>query len=156
MRTSCPHNLVWRLPERQIIPYCRQHGIAVIPYGTLGFGILTGKFGRELHFEPGDDRNDILFFQEPAWSAIYAAVEEMKAVAKEAGRPLHHLAIRWSLAQPGFVCALVGANSPAQAVENAAALAGDVPDWALARLTEISDRLMPLLPDEANPYKYYP
>jgi myo-inositol catabolism protein IolS len=152
-----PHSLIWRAPEREVIPYCQQHGISVIAYGAMGYGILTGKFTRKPFFQPEDDRSHrILFFQEPTWGVIYAAVEQMKAVALEVRRPLQHLALRWSLAQPGIVCALAGANSPAQAVQNAAALAGDVPAWALDRLTAISDALKKDIPPEANPYRFEP
>jgi aryl-alcohol dehydrogenase-like predicted oxidoreductase len=139
-----------------VIPYCHARGIGVITYGTIGYGILTGKFNRRLSFQPEDQRNTILFFQEPTWGAIYAAVEQMKAVAQAVRRPLLHLAIRWSLAQPGIVCALVGANTPAQAAENAAALQADIPDWALDRLTEISEAVKKDIPAEANPYCYTP
>ena len=152
-----PHSLIWRLPEREVIPYCRRRGIGVIAYGALGYGILTGKFPRQPVFKPEDDRHHgIFFFQQPAWGAIYTAVEQMKAVAQEAGRPLQQLAIRWSLAQPGLVCALAGANSPAQVEQNAAALAGEIPAWALDRLTAISDALQAHIPAEANPYRYEP
>ena len=141
-----PHSLVWRAPENE-----------VIPYGVMGYGILTGKFGRKPYFQPEDDRSHrILFFEEPTWGAIYTAVEQMKAVAQEVRRPLQHLALRWSLAQPGIVCALAGANSPAQAVQNAAALEGEVPAWALDRLTAISDALKKDIPPEANPYRFEP
>jgi len=151
-----PHSLLWRAREREVIPYCQSRGIGVITYGVMGYGILTGKFNRTLSFQAEDQRNTILFFQEPTWGAIHAAVEQMKAVAQEVGRPLLHLAIRWSLAQPGIVCALAGANSPAQASQNAAALQEDVPAWALDRLTEISDALAQQIPPEANPYRFEP
>lgn len=49
-----PHSLLWRSPERDAIPYCRAHGIGVITYGTIGYGILTGKFERKLSFQPED------------------------------------------------------------------------------------------------------
>ncbi len=148
-----PHSLLWRFPESDVIPYCRQRGIGVITYGTIGYGILTGKFNRKLSFQADDQRNTILFFQEQVWKAIYPAVEQMKATAKEIERPLLHLVIRWSLVQPGIVCALVGANSPAQAAENAAALAGEIPAWALERLTDISAALKEDIPAVANPYE---
>jgi myo-inositol catabolism protein IolS len=152
-----PHSLIWRAPEREVIPYCQQRGIGVIAYGAMGYGILTGKFTRNPFFQPEDDRSHrVLFFEEPTWGAIYAAVEQMKAVAQEVRRPLQHLALRWSLAQPGIVCALAGANSPAQAVQNAAALEGEVPAWALDRLTAISDGLKKDIPAEANPYRFEP
>ncbi len=89
-----PHSLLWRSPENDTIPYCREHGIGVITYGTIGYGILTGKFERKLSFQPDDQRNTILFFQEPTWGAIHAALEQMKAVAREVQRPLLHLVIR--------------------------------------------------------------
>jgi myo-inositol catabolism protein IolS len=152
-----PHSLIWRAPEREVIPYCQQHGIGVVAYGAMGYGILTGKFSRNPSFPPEDDRNHkILFFQEPTWGAIYAAVEKMKTVAQEIGRPLQHLALHWSLAQPGIVCALAGANNPAQVAQNAAALEGEIPGWALDRLTEISDTLLWKIPAVANPYGYMP
>jgi myo-inositol catabolism protein IolS len=152
-----PHSLLWRARESDVIPYCRQHGIGVIAYGPLGYGILTGKFGRKPSFRPEDDRSyRILFFEEPTWGAIYTAVEQMKTVAQEIQRPLLHLVIRWSLAQPGIVCTLAGANSPAQVAQNAAALQGEVPAWALERLTAISDALKKDIPAEANPYKFEP
>jgi aryl-alcohol dehydrogenase-like predicted oxidoreductase len=151
-----PHSLLWRWRESDVIPYCRSHGIGVIVYGALGYGILTGKFERRLSFQADDQRNTILFFQEPAWGAIHAAVEQMKLVAQEVGRPLLHLVLRWSLAQPGIVCALAGANSPNQAAQNAAALDGEIPAWAFERLTAISDGLNKDIPAEANPYRYEP
>lgn len=151
-----PHSLLWRSPESEVVPYCRRRGIGVITYGTIGYGILSGKFNRKLSFQPDDQRNTILFFQEPVWRAIYPAVEQMKAVAKEIERSMLHLAIRWSLAQPGIVCALVGANSPAQAAENAAALAGEIPSWALERLSDISAALKKDIPALANPYEPVP
>ncbi len=110
-----------------------------------------------MSFQPDDDRHHkILFFQEPTWGAIYAAVEQMKVVAQEIGRPLQHLALRWSMAQPGIVCALAGANHPSQAAQNAAAQDGEVPAWALERLSEISDALSWNIPAVANPYGYVP
>ena len=152
-----PYSLIWRAPERQVIPYCQSHGIGVIPYGAMGYGILTGKFTRKPFFKPEDDRSHrILFFEEPTWGAIYAAVEQMKAVAQEVERPLQHLALRWSLAQPGIVCALAGANSPAQVMQNASALEGELPAWVLDRLTAISDALKKDIPAEANPYRFEP
>lgn len=151
-----PFNLFWRFAERDVIPYCRKRKIAVVSYGSAAMGILTGKFERQLKLAPGDQRNTIVFYKEPAWSTIYQAVEEMKVLAQQAGRPLIHLAARWTVAQPGLVCALVGANNPQQAAENADALAGEIDPAILARMTEISDAVMPHVPALVNPYAYQP
>ena len=153
-----PYNLFWRFTEQDVIPYCREHNIGVVSYGSAAMGILTGKFGRDVlaQVPPGDQRHTIVFFKDPAWPRIYAAVEEMKQLAAQAGRPLIHLAARWTASQPGLVCALVGANNRPQAAENAASLAGDLDPAILARLTELSDAVMPHIPRLANPYDYEP
>lgn len=151
-----PYNLFWRFAEQETIPYCRAHNIGVVSYGSAAMGILTGKFPLQLNLAPDDQRNRIVFFQQPAWPRIHAAVEDLKALAQQAGRPLIHLAARWTAAQPGLVCALVGANNPQQAAENAAALAGDLDPAILARMTEISDTVMPYIPDWSNPYNHNP
>ena len=46
------YNLLWRYAEDDLIPFCREHGIAVVTYSTLAHGILTGKFARD----PGPPR----------------------------------------------------------------------------------------------------
>ena len=40
------YNLLWRFAEADVLPYCREHGIAVVTYSSIAQGILTGKFPR--------------------------------------------------------------------------------------------------------------
>jgi aryl-alcohol dehydrogenase-like predicted oxidoreductase len=42
--------MIWRGPERDVIPYSRDHGVSQIVWSPLGQGILTGKY------RPGDRR----------------------------------------------------------------------------------------------------
>ncbi|MEO8397827.1 MAG: aldo/keto reductase, partial [Chloroflexota bacterium] len=62
------YSLLWRFNERDLIPYCRTHSIDVVSYASLAHGILAGKFGRDLHFEHGDQRNNILLFRNDVWA----------------------------------------------------------------------------------------
>jgi aryl-alcohol dehydrogenase-like predicted oxidoreductase len=150
------YNLFWRVAEAEIIPYCRQHDIAVVTYSSIAHGILTGKFPRELHIQRGDHRADILLFKEVVWPHVYEAVKQMKALASETGRLLSHLAVRWVIQQPGITAALVGARDAAQARQNAEALAGDIPTEIFERMTAISDNAIKNIPDTGNVYGYYP
>ncbi len=150
------YNLFWRVAEAEIIPYCRQHHIAVVTYSSLAHGILTGKFPRELCIQRGDHRADILLFQDAVWPRVYEAVEQMKALASEAGRLLPHLAVRWVMQQPGITSALVGARNAAQARQNAEALAGHIPAEVFRQLTAISDWALKYIPSTANVYGYDP
>ncbi|TVR53407.1 MAG: aldo/keto reductase [Spirochaetaceae bacterium] len=149
-------NLFWRKPERDIIPYCRENGIAVVTYSSIAQGIMTGKFGRSLEFVDGDPRNSIVFFRDDVWPHVHAAVEKLKTLAAETGRSLVELGIRWVLAQNGVTAAVVGARNERQVRANVAALEGDIPDDVFDRMTEISDRVQPFFPDIPNMYNYLP
>lgn len=150
------YNLLWRHREPDVIRYCREQAIPIVTYSSIAQGILTGKFTRELHLPPGDQRNTVVYFQAEVWPSVYAAVEQWKELAYQVGRPLQHLAIRWVLQQPGITCALVGARSPAQVIENAAALEGEIDESIFRRMTEISDELAQHIPDTGDMYNYAP
>lgn len=150
------YNLLWREAEKQILPYCVANDIWTATYSSIAQGSLTGKFARQLMFEPHDPRNNIVLFWPRVWPHVFAAIEQCKAIAKEIDRPLVHLAIRWVLNQPGANCAVVGARSPAQLSTNAAALEGEIPSWAFERMTEISNALASELPATGNMYDHHP
>jgi myo-inositol catabolism protein IolS len=150
------YNLFWRYREKDIIPYCVEHDIAVVTYSSAAHGILGGKFARELDLPDGDQRRGILLFREDVWPHIYTATEELKTLAAETGRPLIHLGIRWVLHQPAVTSVLVGARNARQVKQNAAALEGDIPAWAYERMTAISDQTLKHIPDVGNVFGHYP
>ena len=150
------YNLLRRFDEQDIIPYCQQQGIDVVVYSALAHGILAGKYQRALDFVEGDQRWTITLFREDVWDTVYPIVEEFKAVAARAGRPLAQLALRWLLQRPAVTSVLVSAKNPRQARANASALEGEIPNSILDELTAISDRAMQLVPDEGNPFGYHP
>ena len=150
------YNLFWRFAEAEVIPYCRQHNIAVVTYSSIAQGVLTGKFGRDPQLPSGDNRGRVVHFDADVWPHIYAGVEALKPLAQEVDRPLAHLAIRWVLHQQDIHTAVVGARTPEQVTQNAAALAGEIPPAIFERMTAISDEVMTHIPDTGNPYRHYP
>lgn len=149
-------NLLWRYAEISAIPYCRDHGIAVVAYSALGHGILTGKFGRDPGLAPGDQRHSILPFRADIWPHVHAGVEQMKTLAAELGLPLSTLAIRWILSRPGVHAVVVGARNRAQVTANVAALEPNLPAAVMTRLSAISDEIMAHVPDAGNLFNHYP
>jgi myo-inositol catabolism protein IolS len=83
-------------------------------------------------------------FQEPAWGAIWEAVDQLKTLAREIEHPLHHLAMRWEMAQPGVGSVL------------AAALEDKIPLSLLEQMSAISDQAMQKIPDVGNMYGIAP
>lgn len=150
------YSLLWRFDEHDIIPYCVENQISVVVYSALAHGILAGKYARQLDFVPDDQRWRILLFRDDVWPGLYDRVQELKAVAERAGRPLSHLAIRWLLHQSSVTAVLVSAKNQTQALSNIEALSGEIPASVFDELTAISDRAVQHIPDEGNPFGYHP
>ena len=150
------YNLLWRYRERDVIPYCREHGIAVVAYSALAHGILTGKYGRTPDIAPGDQRHTILPFRPDIWPHVHAGVEKLKALAGEVGMPLPTLAVRWILDRPGVGSVVVGARSRDQAAANLAALTPAIPPGTYTAMTAISDEITAHVPDAGNLFNHYP
>jgi len=110
--------------ESDQLPYCREHGLAVLAYSPLAQGLLTGKVGPEREFDEGDLRRDNPRFSIDNRRQVTAMLEKFQPVAERHGITLAQLTIAWTVAQPGVTHALCGARNPKQAQENAAA--GDI------------------------------
>ena len=108
------YNVFSREIERDVLPFCREHGIGVLSWSSLGEGLLTEGFdlGR---LEPNDFRRTGPNFQEPRYSRIRELVGELSSIASEAGHTASDLAIAWLLSREGFTGAIVGVRTEEEA-----------------------------------------
>ena len=81
------YNMLNREIEQDLLPYCVEHDISVIPYGPLAFGILGGNYTKDLKLDEGDWRNNIPLFQKGSFEKNIDQVEELKQIAEAKG---HH------------------------------------------------------------------
>jgi aryl-alcohol dehydrogenase-like predicted oxidoreductase len=110
-----PYNLFEREAETGVLPYAAQHDIAVLCYGALCRGLLTGTIGAKTKFNGDDLRRSDPKFQQPRFSQYLAAVSALDRYARvRYGRGVLALAVRWVLDQGGDTIALWGARRPAQ------------------------------------------
>lgn len=110
-----PLNIFERAVERNIVPYCRKHDIAVLAWSALCRSLLTGKIHANQTFSARDIRSSDPKFQPPRLAQYVAAVEALDCYAQERyGKRVLHLALRWLLDQPGVSVALWGAKRPEQ------------------------------------------
>ena len=124
-----PYSLLDRRIEHEILPYCDSNGIGILSYGSIGAGVLTGKFKERPTFLPHDPRNGFYpFFSEENWPRTKAMVTELEAIAQTHSKPAVHVAINWVLAQSPNMIALVGAKTVEQMADNAGAA-----DWELSK-----------------------
>ena len=118
------YSMLWRRPEKSVIPLCADNGISQIVWSPLGQGVLTGKYEPDAALPAGtratsDDMNTFM----DSWlkKDILEAVQKLKPLADEAGATLSQFALAWVLREANVACAIVGASRPEQVIENATA-----------------------------------
>jgi aryl-alcohol dehydrogenase-like predicted oxidoreductase len=130
-------NMFDRRMQKDIYPYCQQHSIGVMAYGSLAYGLLTGAFTEDTNFESDDWRarrgrmGGINLFQHLFGPDYFPknirVVEELKGMAKRYGKSLPQFALRWTLSNPVISTALVGCRNSAEIDDNVGAL-----DWSIS------------------------
>jgi myo-inositol catabolism protein IolS len=150
------YNLLWRYPEEDVIPYCRENGVTLVSYSSLAQGLLSGAVSREPKFAPGDPRPSTVYYQPEVWPHVRDGVAELEAIAAEAGRPLAHFALRWLIDSGWVASVLVGSRSRAHLASNLAAFERPLDPALMRRLAEASTRIHRHIPRVGNIFKYYP
>jgi aryl-alcohol dehydrogenase-like predicted oxidoreductase len=109
-----PYNLFERAIEADVLPYAGGAGLAILSYGALCRGLLSGRMTSETKFDGDDLRKIDPKFQGKRFHQYLAAVGELKKLARERfGKSVLALAVRWVLDQ-GPTIALWGARHPGQ------------------------------------------
>ena len=134
------YSLLWRAPERDVIPLCAANGISQIVWSPLGQGVLSGKYQpdrpppagtRATSEEMGGFMDRLL--QRP----VLEAVQRLKPLAAEAGLTLPQFALAWVLREPNVASAIIGASRAEQVVENCGASRAEVDRELFARAEAI-------------------
>jgi aryl-alcohol dehydrogenase-like predicted oxidoreductase len=113
------YNLIARGIEDEYLPFCQRFGVAVVPYNPLAGGLLTGKHSRQGGPTPGTRFDGNKMYQARYWlDDDFAAVEELRSIAAEAGKTLVELALQWLLTQPAVDSIILGASRLEQLQEN--------------------------------------
>jgi aryl-alcohol dehydrogenase-like predicted oxidoreductase len=108
-----PYNLFERGIEADVLPTCKEHDVALITYGALCRGLLSGKMSTEREFVGDDLRQYDPKFKAPRFAEYLKAVKRLKQIAQRHERSVLHLAVRWVL-DMGSDVALWGARNPHQ------------------------------------------
>jgi aryl-alcohol dehydrogenase-like predicted oxidoreductase len=118
------YSALWREPEAEIFPLCREHGISQIVWSPLAQGVLTGKY-RPGEAPPADSRARSRemnrFIGQWLDDAVLEAVARLRPIAEAAGLTMSQLALAWVLRREDVAAAIIGASRPEQVHENARA-----------------------------------
>jgi aryl-alcohol dehydrogenase-like predicted oxidoreductase len=134
------YSLIWRGPERDVIPTSREHGISQIVWSPLAQGVLTGKYrpGEPLPEGTRATSDSMGTWMDNARDErLLERVQQLAEVASELAISLAQLALAWVLREGNVASAIVGASRPEQVEENAAASGIALDDATLRRIDEI-------------------
>ena len=136
------YNLLFRQIEREMLPFCGEEGVGVIPYNPIAGGLLSGKHSRSApppegsRFTLGSAGGQ---YQDRYWhDQEFDTVEQLRGLAAEAGLSLVTLAVAWVLANKAITAPIIGASRPEQLDDSLAAPVVKVDDDLKRRLDEIT------------------
>jgi aryl-alcohol dehydrogenase-like predicted oxidoreductase len=115
------YSLLERTVEAEVLPACRELGVAFLAYSPLGRGLLTGRWRKRADFTPGDYRLFTPRFGEGALEENLRLVERIAAFAQRKRCTTAQLALAWLLARRGDIVPIPGTKSSARLEENAGA-----------------------------------
>ncbi|MFE0419943.1 aldo/keto reductase [Streptomyces tendae] len=128
-----PYSLLNRSVEREVLPVAQRYGMGVMVWGPLGQGMLTGRVRR-------NQENNLVrgrLFKHLNDERRIEVVERLLPIAEEAGMPLTHLAMAFTIAHPGVTSALAGARTMAHLDDLIAGFDVRLSDDILDRIDEI-------------------
>jgi aryl-alcohol dehydrogenase-like predicted oxidoreductase len=130
------YSLLRREPEHGVLQYCKEHGMAFLPFFPLASGLLTGKYRKGKGVPEGSRIAD--WFEGKISTADLDRIEGLIAFAETRGHTILDLAFSWLLAHPVVASVIAGATTPEQVRANVAAA------WRLTKqeMAEI-DRIAP-------------
>jgi aryl-alcohol dehydrogenase-like predicted oxidoreductase len=133
-----PYNLFERAIEQDVLPYCRDRDIAVLAYGSLCRGLLSGSMSKSSQFTGDDLRKSDPKFIAPRFEQYLAAVEQLDQFAREHyGRRVIQLAVRWVLDRGEMNIALWGARRADQLAPIADVAGWHIDSSAMAQIDQI-------------------
>jgi aryl-alcohol dehydrogenase-like predicted oxidoreductase len=110
-REQPPYSILNRGIERDVLPVAERYGMGTIVWSPLAQGLLTGRVRKG---QQSDLRRSGQYFSHLSDERRIDVVEQLIPVADQAGLPLTHLAVAFTIAHPGVTAALLGPRTMEQ------------------------------------------
>jgi aryl-alcohol dehydrogenase-like predicted oxidoreductase len=125
-----PYSLIDRGVERAELPMAREHGLAILAWGLLESGVLTGKYS-----QPSEEPRR----ESKVGKRELQIGEAVVKVAQEIGRSAAQVAINWVRQQPGNIIPILGCRTLPQLQDNLCALDFQLTEAQVAELDRLAD-----------------
>jgi aryl-alcohol dehydrogenase-like predicted oxidoreductase len=134
------YSMLWRAPERDVIPLCKANGISQIVWSPLAQGALTGKY-KPGQPPPGGSRatSERMGRMMDNWleESVLERVQRLVPIAERLNITMAQLALAWVLREENVASAIVGASRPEQVHDNASASGIELDEETLAEIDTI-------------------
>jgi myo-inositol catabolism protein IolS len=154
---SCqpPYNVFWRQFEEDVLPFCGEHQVAVIPYSPLAQGLLAGRF-RKPEDVPGDIRANNKLMAPDVLARCVPVIERLEAIGEAHGKTLVQAAIAWTIQAPNITAPIVGARRADQLAENLGGVGWQLTDEEWREISEAGLQISALLDFSSNMWGWAP
>lgn len=134
------YSLACRKNENEMFSFRDEFNMTPFTWGSLGQGILSGKYDKNCKFEANDRRSREIYvnFHGEKLLKNLEIVEVLKEIANETGKAVSSVAIRWILDYLKDSVVIVGAKTPKQVLQNAESLSFELTNEQITRLENIS------------------
>jgi len=113
------YHLMWREPEKDILPVCEELGIGFVPYSPVNRGFLGGNLNEWTRFDSGNDNRSALpRFTPEAMRANLAFVEVLNQFGRTRGMTSAQIALAWLLVQKPWIVPIPGTTKLSHLEEN--------------------------------------
>ena len=113
------YSLMWREPEKDVLPVLEELGIGFVPYSPINRGFLGGTLNEHTRFDSGNDNRNILpRFTPEAMRANMALVEALNEFGRTRGATSAQVALAWLLVRKPFMVPIPGTTKLAHLEEN--------------------------------------
>jgi aryl-alcohol dehydrogenase-like predicted oxidoreductase len=128
------YSMLWRGPEKEVIPLCERLGIGFVPWSPLGVGFLTGAIDANTRFADGDIRKVESRFSPENLPHNLALVDLVKKWAIRKQATPAQIALAWLMAQKPWIVPIPGTTQMPHMLENVGAAAVRFTPTELAEL----------------------
>lgn len=117
------YSMLWRGPEKAVLPLCEELGIGFVPWSPLGVGFLTGAIDARTRFAPGDIRAVETRFSAENLPHNLALVDLLRTWGERKQARPGQIALAWLMAQKPWIVPIPGTTQMAHMIENVGAAA---------------------------------
>ena len=142
------YHLLDRTAEREVIPAAQSFGLAVIPWGPLCGGLLSGKYNRDQQIEGARWQDGKDNANRRATEETWDVLDHLQEMANDKGCSMSQLALAWNMAQTGVTAPIIGPRTFEQIGDNLGAVEVEMSADDFSKIDE-------LVPSKGYVVRYY-